>query len=61
MIGNLDDLGPWATNEEARYEPCPVHRAATDHMSFDDAWDFAANYCNECVAAVREHGDEEEE
>lgn len=44
MIGNLDDLGPWATNEDARY---------TDRMAFEDAWDFAADHCEECVAATR--------
>lgn len=53
MIASPDDLGPWRPSEDARYEPCPVHRAATDRMEFDDAWDFAAHHCEECVAAVR--------
>ena len=51
MIATLDL--PWRDGEHDRYEPCARHAGALSRMDYDDAWEYAARHCDECVAEVR--------
>ena len=43
---------PWRDGETERYEACGSHRAALSRMSFEDAWERAAQ-CRDCAAEFR--------
>jgi hypothetical protein len=51
VIGKLGTL--WREGETDRYEPCGRHRGALDRMEYEEAWDYAAKCCDNCVAEVR--------
>jgi hypothetical protein len=57
VIGKLGTL--WREGETDRYEPCGRHRGALDRMEYEEAWDYAAKCCDNCVAEVRRAEDEE--